>query len=71
MTITGKELPWSEVRQAREQELKYLRDSGLYENVDEREANARYQVTPVDAKWIDTNVAFEEEPMQLRSRIVA
>ena len=36
--ITGKGLPWSQVRQAREQELNYLRDLGVYEKVDEREA---------------------------------
>ena len=58
------DVTWHEVRRAREQELKYLRDLGVYEEVDEREAIAHYQVTPVDTKWIDTNKAFEEEPMQ-------
>ena len=29
--ITGKDLPWSEVRQAREPELKHLRDFGVFE----------------------------------------
>ena len=33
--ITGKELPWHAVRKARELELKYLRDLGVYEKVDE------------------------------------
>ena len=32
---------------------------------------AKYNVTPVDTKWVDTDKAFEEEPMQIRSRIVA
>ena len=36
--ITGKELPWHEVREARELELKYLRDLEVYEKVDEKEA---------------------------------
>ena len=36
--ITGKELPWHAVRKARELELKYLRDLGVYEKVDEKEA---------------------------------
>ena len=31
---------------------------------------AKYHVTPVDTKWVDTDKAFEEEPMQIRSRIV-
>ena len=69
--ITGKELPWHEVRKARKLELKYLRDLGVYEKVDEREAVERYGVTPIDTKWIDTDKAFEGEPMQIRSRIVA
>ena len=39
--VTGKELPWHEVRQAREQELKYLRDLGVYQKVrDRRRAGA-------------------------------
>ena len=33
-----KELPWHAVRKARELELKYLRDLGVYEKVDEKEA---------------------------------
>ena len=52
--ITGKELPWHAVRKARDLELKYLRDLGVYEKVDERGAIAQYQVTTVDTKWIDT-----------------
>ena len=36
--VTGKELPWGAVRKARELELKYLRDLGVYEKVDEKEA---------------------------------
>ena len=59
--VAGKELPWHAVRKAREQDLKYLRDLGVYEKIDEREATARYQVTPVDTKWIDTDKAFEGE----------
>ena len=58
--ITEKELSWSEVRQARDQELAYVRDLGVHEKVDEREAIETYQVTPVDTKWIDTNRAFED-----------
>ena len=40
--ITGKELPWHAVRKARELELKCLRDLGVYENVDEKEAIEKY-----------------------------
>ena len=59
------------LREAREKELKYLRELGVYEKVDERAAVAKYNVTPVDTKCADTNNAFEGEPMQIRSRIVA
>ena len=31
--ITGKSLPWSAIRQAWEEELKYLRDLGIYEKL--------------------------------------
>ena len=48
-------LPWDAVRKAHEQELKYLRDLGVYEKVDERETIARYQLTSIDTKWIDTD----------------
>ena len=69
--ITGKELPWQAVMEAREKELKYLRELGVYEKVDERAAVAKYKVTQVDTKWVDTDKAFEMEPMQIRSRFVA
>ena len=38
--ITGKELHWQAVKEAREKELKYLRELGVYEEVDERAAVA-------------------------------
>ena len=44
---------------------------GVYEKVDERAAVAKYNVTPVVTKRVDTDKAFEGEPMQIRSRIVA
>ena len=58
--VTGKELPWHEVRKARGQELKYLCDFRAYEKVDEREAIAQCHFTPVDTKWVDTDESFEK-----------
>ena len=69
--ITGKELPWHAVRKVRELELKYLRDLGVHGKVDEKEAVAKYGITPVDTKLVDTDKAFEGEPMQTRSRMCA
>ena len=43
----------------------------MYEKADEKEAVARYGITPVDTKWVDTDKAFEGEPMQIRSRMCA
>ena len=51
---TGKELPWHAVREARELELKYLRDLGVYEKVDEKEA-----VEKMKSLQVDTDKAFE------------
>ena len=48
--IIGKELPWQAVKQVRKQKLKYLREHGVYEKVNERAAVAEYNVTPVDTK---------------------
>ena len=66
--ITGRELPWHAARKARELELKCLRDLGVYEKVDDV---AKYGITPVDTQWVDTDKAFEGEPMQIRSRMCA
>ena len=58
--ITGKELLWQAGKPALEKELKYLRELGVCEKVDERAAVAKYNVTPVDTKWVDTDKAFKE-----------
>ena len=69
--ITGKEVPWQTVKQTRGQGLKYLRELGVYDKVGEHAAVAKYDVTPIDTKWVDIDETFEGEPMQIRSRIVA
>ena len=69
--ITGNKLPWYAVRKARELDLKYLRDLGVYEKIDENEAVAQYKITPVDTKLVDKDKAFEDKPMQIRSQFVS
>ena len=66
--ITGKELPWQAVKEGREKELKYLNELGVYKTVDA--VAAKYNVTPVDTKWVDTDKACDGEPMQIPSRII-
>ena len=51
--------------------MKYLRELGVYEKVDEKEAVEKYGITPGDTKWVDTDKAFQGEPMQIRSRMCA
>ena len=70
--ITGKELPWHPVRRACELELKCLRHLGVHEKIDENEAVAQYEnhSSGHEMGLIQTK-AFEGEPMQIRSRIVA
>ena len=43
--VTGKELPWQAVKEAREKELKYLCELDVYEKVDERALVAKYNVS--------------------------
>ena len=59
------------VKEAREEELNYLSELGMCEKVDESASVAKYNITPVDTTWVDTDTAFEGEPMQIRSRIFA
>ena len=42
---------------AREQELKSLRELGVYEQVDEHAAVAKYNVAPIDTKRVDSDKA--------------
>ena len=41
------------MKEACEKEMKYLRELGVYEKVDERTAVAKCNVTPVDTEWVD------------------
>ena len=49
------------MRKAGELELKFLRDLGVFQKIDESDAVAKYGITPVDMKWVDTDKAFEGE----------
>ena len=59
--IIGEELPWQAVKEAREKVLKYLRELGVYEKVDERTAVAKYNDTSVDTKRVGSDKTFEGE----------
>ena len=48
-------------------EMKYLRELGVHE----RSMCGKVQRRANDTKWVDTDTAFEREPMQIRSRLVA
>ena len=52
--------------------MKHLRDFGVYLKVDQREATAQYQGhSSRHEVGFDTNIAFEEGPLQSSTRIVA
>ena len=71
MASLEKELPWQAVKQAREQDLKFLRELGVYEKVGERAAVAKYNVKKLTQSGSPLKKACEGEPMQIRSRVVA
>ena len=48
--LASNDLPWHEVRKAREQELKGSRDLGVCAKIEENEAVAQYIISPVDTK---------------------
>ena len=56
--VTGKELLWCAARRDREEDVTHFRDLGVYAQVDAQMAVAKYGVTPVDTKRIDTDKAF-------------
>ena len=51
--------------------LKYLRERGVHEKRSASEQLWESTTSLVDTKCVDTDKAFEGEPMQIRSRIVA
>ena len=59
--IFGKELPWTAIRQACDQSLKYVCDFGVCDKFDERDAIARYQVTPVSTRGGSTQTEHSRE----------
>ena len=58
--VKGGPLDPREVKNAREQEMKYLWDMEVYEHSTEAEARARTGRKPVGLKWIDTNKGSAE-----------
>lgn len=57
------------VRQAREEEMRYVREAPVYRKVDRREAVAA-RAPIIKVRWVDTNKGTEEAP-EVRSRLVA
>ena len=49
--VTSKELPWSEMRQARDQNLKYVRDLGVCGSVDERSSRHEMDRHNQSIRW--------------------
>ena len=68
--VHGKCLDLSQVREARQQELEYMKLKGIWAKVDRDESYSKTGKKPVSVKWVDTNKGSDEVPV-IRSRLVA
>ena len=68
--ISGQPLDADGVRQAREEEMSFIRKMRLYDVVPIAEAYAHTGKAPIAGRWVDTNKGDSSNP-QLRSRYVA
>ena len=69
-SLTGQPLDIELVRKARQEELKYFRDKGVWTKRPRQEAYQRMGKAPISVKWIDVNKGDDENP-KYRSRLVA
>ena len=68
--LTGKELNIEAVKKARNEEVQFMEDIGVYDLVDEGECWAKTNKEPISTRWVDINKGTEEEPL-VRCRLVA
>ena len=68
--VSGATLHPKEVRRAREEEIKYVRDMDLYEKVPINECYMKTGKSPISVRCIDINKGDESNP-NYRSRLVA
>jgi hypothetical protein len=61
--VNGKFLEWNE-------ELEYMKQKGIWVEVDRKECAEKTGKAPVTVKWVDTDKGTTEEPL-FRSRLVA
>ena len=64
--VHGKCLDLSKVREARQEEIEYMKLKGIWADVDRDESSSKTGKKPVSVKWVDTNKGSE-----IRSRHVA
>ena len=69
-SLTGQPLDPELVRKARQEELKYFKDKGVWTKKPRQEAYQRMGKAPISVKWIDVNKGDNITP-KYRSRLVA
>ena len=68
--VHGKCLDLSKLREARQEEIDYMKLKGIWTEVDRDECHSKTGKKPVSVKWVDTNKGSDEVPV-IRSRLVA
>ena len=68
--VKGTRLDPGLVRDARQKELKILKQRGVYRYASTKEAMRRTNRKPLRLKWVDTNKGGSDSPF-IRSRLVA
>ena len=68
--VRGGDLPVEKVREARNEEIKFMQSKGIWEVVPTKECWEKTGSKPVSVRWVDTNKGGAGE-MIVRSRLVA
>ena len=69
-TKTGEILDPGLVAVARSEEMRYMDDTGMFEDARDEECYAKTGKPPVDTKWVDVNKGTLQDPV-IRCRLVA
>ena len=68
--LTGKELSREAVASARGEEIEFMRQMPVYDEVDVEECFKETGRAPISVRWVDVNKGSDEEPV-IRCRLVA
>ena len=69
-SLSGQPLDSNRVKKARQEELQYFEDKGVWTKRPRQEAYQKMDKAPITVKWIDVNKGDDKNP-KYRSRLVA